>query len=92
MLMQIISSRAENHKKHSYTPREQKWTVGTPLKQVLGVGGVKRVPQQRNFIFSPIILYYIKNQQDVTLAVLFISNCKITLHVSDTFYVHHQQY
>jgi len=23
--------------------------------------------------------YYIKNQQDVTLAVLFISNCKITL-------------
>ena len=28
-----------------------------------------------------ISLYYIKNQQDATLAVLFISNCKITLHV-----------
>ena len=27
-------------------------------------------------------IYYIKNQQDATLAVLFISNCKITLHVS----------
>jgi len=26
-------------------------------------------------------LYYIKNQQDATLAVLFISHCKITLHV-----------
>jgi len=29
-----------------------------------------------------ISLYYIKNQQDATLAVLFISHCKITLHVS----------
>ena len=28
------------------------------------------------FIIS---LYYIKNQQDATLAVLFISHCKITL-------------
>jgi hypothetical protein len=36
------------------------------------------------------LLYYIKNQQDATLAVLFISNCKITLHVSDAFCVHHQ--
>ena len=39
-----------------------------------------------NFMFQfPCIinLYYIKNQQDATLAVLFISNCKITLHVSD---------
>ena len=26
------------------------------------------------------IVYYIKNQQDATLAVLFISHCKITLH------------
>ena len=33
------------------------------------------------FEFPCIIsLYYIKNQQDATLAVLFISNCKITLH------------
>ena len=39
-----------------------------------------------NFMFEfPcfINLYYIKNQQDATLAILFISNCKITLHVSD---------
>ena len=38
-----------------------------------------------------ITLYYIKNQRDATLAVLFISNCKITLHVSDAFCVHHQE-
>ena len=37
-------------------------------------------------------LYYIKNQQDETLAVLFISHCKITLHVSDVFSVHRQEY
>ena len=36
------------------------------------------------FEFPCIIsLYYIKNQKDATLAVLFISDCKITLHVSD---------
>ena len=43
----------------------------------------------REIIF---FLIYIKNQPDATLAVLFISNCKITLHVSDAFYVHHQEY
>ena len=32
-----------------------------------------------------ITVYYIKNQLDATLAVLFISHCKITLHVSDAF-------
>jgi len=37
-------------------------------------------------------IYYIKNQQDATLAVLFISHCKITLHVPDAFRVHHQEY
>ena len=37
-------------------------------------------------------IYYMKNQQDATLAVLFISQCKITLHVSDAFCVHHQEY
>ena len=37
-------------------------------------------------------IYYIKNQLDATLAVLFISHCKITLHVSDAFCVHHQEY
>ena len=45
------------------------------------------------FAFPCIIsLYCIKNQQDATLAVLFISNCKITPHVSDAFCVHHQEY
>jgi len=39
-----------------------------------------------------LLLNYIKNQQDATLAVLFTSNCKITLHVLDTFCVHHQEY
>jgi len=39
-----------------------------------------------------ISLYYVKNQQDATLAILFISNCKITLHVSDTSHIHHQEY
>ena len=29
--------------------------------------------------------YYIKNQQNATLAVLFISHCNITLHISDAF-------
>ena len=45
------------------------------------------------FVFPYIItLYYIKNQLDATLAVMFISNCKITLHVSDALCVHHQEY
>ena len=39
-----------------------------------------------------ITLYYIKDQQDATLAVLFISHCKITLHVSDASCVHHKEY
>ena len=44
------------------------------------------------FEFPCIIsLYYIKNQQDATLAVLFITNCKITLNVSDAFCFHHQE-
>jgi hypothetical protein len=37
-------------------------------------------------------LYYIRNQQDETLAVSFISHCKITVHVSDVHRVHHQEY
>ena len=47
------------------------------------------------FIFEfPCIvsLYYIWNQLDATLAVLFISNCKNILHVSDVYRVHHQEY
>ena len=38
------------------------------------------------------ILYYIRNQLDATLAVLFINNCKNTLHVSEVHRVHHQEY
>ena len=48
-----------------------------------------------NFIleFPCIIsLHYIRNQLDATLAVLFINNCKNTLHVSDVHRVHHQEY
>jgi hypothetical protein len=37
-------------------------------------------------------LYYVKNQRDATLAVLFISHCKITVHVSDALCAHHQEY
>ena len=54
-----------------------------------------RVTGKFHFMFDfPCIisLYYTKNQQDATLAVLFISNGKITLHVSDAFCVHHQEY
>ena len=45
------------------------------------------------FVFPCVItLYYIKDQLDAALAVLFISHCKITLHVSDAFCFHHQEY
>jgi len=45
------------------------------------------------FEFPCIIsLYYIKDQQDATLAVLLISNCQITLHVLDALCFHHQEY
>ena len=44
------------------------------------------------FEFPCIIsLYYLKNQQDSTLEVLFVSNCKITLHDSDASRVHYQE-
>ena len=53
----------------------------------------QRYPSNFMFEFACIIsLYYIKNQQDATWAVLFISNCKITLNVSYAFCVHHQEY
>ena len=57
--------------------------------------------QRRRFLFRTtdlltrkhgIEICFIKNQQDATLAVLFISNCKITLHVSDAFCFHNQEY
>ena len=37
-------------------------------------------------------IYYIRNQRDATLAVLFINNCSNTLHVSDVYRVRHQEY
>ena len=52
-----------------------------------------RLRKEENFMseFPCIVsLRYIRNQQDATLAVSFISQCKITLHVSDAFCVHHQ--
>jgi len=39
-----------------------------------------------------ITIYFIKKELDATLVVLFISHCKITLHVSNVFCVHHQEY
>ena len=44
--------------------------------------GVTKVIITMMYFREKRIIYYIKNQQDATLAVLFISNCKITLHVS----------
>ena len=44
------------------------------------------------YIHLPFGLYYIRNQRDATLAVLFINSCKNTLHVSDVYRVHHQEY
>jgi len=59
----------------------------------LSMGGDIKLDLNFMFEFPCIIsLYYIKNQQDTTLAVLFISHCKVTLHVSDAFCVHHQEY
>ena len=37
-------------------------------------------------------IYYIKNKRDATLAVWFINNCMNTLHVSDAYRLHHQEY
>ena len=56
-----------------------------------GVGGMQGVLNCMSEFPCIISVYHIKNQQDAALAVLFISNCKITLHVSDAFCVHHQE-
>jgi len=37
------------------------------------------------------LLFLLKEELKLRV-VLFISNCKITLHVSDAFCVHHQEY
>ena len=44
------------------------------------------------FLFVILDSYYVRNQLDATFAVLFINNCKSTLHVSDVHSVHHQEY
>ena len=65
------------------------------LNHAVSAGYGDKQAQYLNFMFEfPCIIsqYYIKIQQDATLAVLFIRNCKITLHVSDAFCVHHQEY
>ena len=61
-------------------------------KKALLNSGTENLPDIQNkvslFMFEiPCIisLYYIKNQQDATLTVLFISNCKITLHIFGRF-------
>ena len=57
-----------------------------------GSCGVVTLTQSFMFEFPCIVsLYYIRNQQYATLAVLFISHCKITLRVSDAFCIHHQE-
>ena len=54
------------------------------IKTATSIYNTDYFPMNFMFEFPCIIsLYYIKNQQDATLAVLFIRNCKITLHVSD---------
>jgi len=56
---------------------------------------INREPVKMNQMdrkLSIIIRFEMLYQQDVTLAVLFISNCKIILHVSDAFCAYHQEY
>ena len=67
----------------------RKWRCNESVYQL--IIDLKRAYVFFMFEFPCIIsLYYIKYQLDATLAVLFISNCKITLHVSNSFCVHHQ--
>ena len=50
------------------------------------------IPVSQDVVENKEFAYYIKNQQDAALAVLFIGNCKIPLYVSDAFCVHPQEY
>ena len=56
------------------------------LSQILSQGR-----QKSSWNWRVLYILY-KEPTDATLAVLFISHCKITLHVSDAFCVHHQEY
>ena len=77
---------------------EKIWTRLTWFKTGIGRALVNTLMNLAEQLLAPpegftvIGLYYIKKQQDATLAVLFINHCKITLHVSDAFCVHHQEY
>ena len=72
-----------------YNPEEKCLQGGTDWGfKYSGLRFVFRGLTISNYVLS----YYIKYQQDATLAVLFISNCQITLHVSEAFCVHHQEY
>ena len=69
-------------------------TPSNASKWQMGFNSAFKGLRKLNLMFEfPCItsLYYIMNQQDATLA-LFISHCKITLHVSDAFCFHHQEY
>ena len=71
--------------------RRQAMLCGLPLRH--GAWRRRFADVERNCTkCSDEILYHIKNQKDATLAVLFNSHCKITLHVSDAFCAHHQEY
>ena len=73
----------------NFRPHIQESRIPNPIEFLTPEYRIDRL--YRN-VSKKLLLYYIKNQQDATLAVLFISNCKITLHVSDAFCLHHQEY
>jgi uncharacterized protein with PQ loop repeat len=71
----------------------KKFSIGAELFYAdRQVGMTKPIIRFFAILQTHLKIYYTKNQQDATLAVLFISNCKITLHVSDAYCVHHQEY
>ena len=82
--------------KQYYEVKDQISYVKYPYITFIVLGGNSHFEKIMNLlihmnIVSMCLQYYIKNQQDATLAVLFISKCEITLHVSDSFCVHHQE-
>ena len=69
------------------------WSTATPLNSILPIFlGTTLITNKMLLFTNHKSQYYIKNQLDATLAVLFTSHCKITLRVSDAFCVHHQEY
>jgi len=83
---------AENSVLLVYDAASARSRTQTFRRNVLSIFSTVEIPSSM-FEFPCIIsLYYIKHQRDATSAVLFISHCKITLHVSDDFCAHHQEY